>query len=77
MTALAIALAFLPLLLLGDIFGHEIVTPMAIVVLGGLATSTLFSLFIVPVIYLRFAPAPETETSPSQLSISEMEAPAS
>jgi len=75
MTALATALAFLPLLLLGDIFGHEIVTPMAIVVLGGLVTSTLFTLFIAPVIYLRFAPALETETL--QLTISEREAPAS
>jgi len=76
-TALAIALAFVPLLSLGDVFGHEIVTPMAIVVLGGLVTSTLFSLFIVPAIYLRFAPAPETETLRSQLSISQREVPAS
>jgi len=76
-TALATALALVPLLFVGDVFGHEILTPMAVVVLGGLVTSTLFTLFIVPAIYLRFAPAPETETLSSQLSIGEMEAPAS
>ncbi len=64
-------------LFVGDIFGHEIVTPMAIVMLGGLVTSTLFTLFIVPALYLRFAPAPEAETPRSQLSISQREVPGS
>jgi CzcA family heavy metal efflux pump len=63
MTALATGLALVPLMLLGDIFGHEIVYPMAIVILGGLVTSTLLNLFIVPALYLRFAPGPETDTS--------------
>jgi len=77
MTALATGLALVPLALLGDIFGHEIVYPMAPVILGGLVTSTLFSLFIVPALYLRFTPGPETVPSDSQLSISQREVLAS
>jgi CzcA family heavy metal efflux pump len=54
MTALATALAIVPLVIAGDIPGHEIEHPMAIVILGGLFTSTLLNLFVVPAIYLRF-----------------------
>ena len=54
MTALATGLALVPLVIAGDIPGHEIEHPMAIVILGGLATSTLLNLFIVPAIVLRF-----------------------
>ena len=54
MTALATGLALLPLVLSGDKPGQEIEHPMAIVILGGLVTSTLLNLFIVPVLYLRF-----------------------
>jgi Cu/Ag efflux pump CusA len=39
----------------GDIPGHEIEHPLAVVVLGGLFTSTLLNLFVVPPLYLRFA----------------------
>src|SRR5918996_248001 len=39
----------------GDIPGQEIEYPMAIVILGGLGTSTLLNLFDVPSLYLRFA----------------------
>ena len=35
--------------------GHEIEHPMAIVILGGLVTSTLLNLFVLPSLYLRFA----------------------
>jgi Cu/Ag efflux pump CusA len=52
MTALATGLALLPLALSGDKPGQEIEHPMAVVILGGLATSTLLNLFIVPVLYL-------------------------
>ena len=38
----------------GTIPGHEIEHPMALVILGGLVTSTLVNLFIVPSLYLRF-----------------------
>ena len=54
MTALATALALVPLAISGNIPGHEIEYPMAIVILGGLITSTLLNLFIVPSLYLRF-----------------------
>ena len=54
MTALATGLALVPLVWAGSIPGHEIEHPMAVVILGGLVTSTLLNLFIVPVLYLRF-----------------------
>jgi CzcA family heavy metal efflux pump len=54
MTALATALAIVPLIVGGSIPGHEIEHPMAIVIMGGLITSTLTNLFIVPSLYLRF-----------------------
>jgi CzcA family heavy metal efflux pump len=53
MTALATGLALVPLVISGEIPGAEIEYPMAIVILGGLATSTLLNLFLVPVLYLR------------------------
>jgi hypothetical protein len=42
---------------MGDVPGHEIEYPMAIVILGGLTTSTLLNLFVVPSLYLRFGRA--------------------
>ncbi len=54
MTALATGLALVPLAISGDIPGHEIEYPMAIVILGGLITSTILNLFVVPSLYLRF-----------------------
>lgn len=51
MTALCAALALVPLALASDKPGNEIQSPMAKVILGGLLTSTLLSLFIVPVVY--------------------------
>jgi CzcA family heavy metal efflux pump len=55
MTTLATALALVPLVIMGHLPGHEIEGPMAIVILGGLVSSTLVNLFIVPSLYLRFA----------------------
>ena len=57
MTALTTGLALLPLVIAGDIPGHEIEYPMAIVILGGLVTSTLLNLLVVPTLYLRFGKA--------------------
>jgi Cu/Ag efflux pump CusA len=52
MTALTAALALIPLAISGDKPGNEIQSPMAIVILGGLFTSTLLNAFIVPAVYL-------------------------
>jgi Cu/Ag efflux pump CusA len=54
MTALTTGLALVPLVLAGNIPGQEIEYPMAIVILGGLVTSTLLNLLVVPTLYLRF-----------------------
>ena len=54
MTALATGLALVPLVIRGNIPGQEIEHPMAMVILGGLLTSTLLNLFVVPSLYLRF-----------------------
>jgi CzcA family heavy metal efflux pump len=51
MTALTAALALIPLALQGDLSGNEIQSPMAKVILGGLLTSTLLNIYIVPSIY--------------------------
>ena len=51
MTALTAALALTPLVFQGDKPGNEIQSPMAVVVLGGLLTSTLLNIYIVPVVY--------------------------
>jgi Cu/Ag efflux pump CusA len=53
-TACATAAAVLPFVVLGDRPGYEIVRSMAIVVLGGLVTTTLLTLFVLPTLYLRF-----------------------
>ncbi len=53
-TALAAALALMPFVISGGIAGYELAHPFALVVIGGLVTSTLLSLFVVPVAYLQF-----------------------
>ena len=57
MTALVTGLALVPIILGGDRSGHEIEHPMAVVILGGLATSTILNVFLLPAIYLRFGQA--------------------
>lgn len=51
MTALTAGLALIPLAISGDLPGNEIQSPMAKVILGGLLTSTLLNIFVVPVVY--------------------------
>ena len=51
MTALTAALALIPLAMQGELPGNEIQSPMAQVILGGLLTSTLLNIFIVPIVY--------------------------
>jgi Cu/Ag efflux pump CusA len=54
MTALVTALALLPVVLAGSTAGHEIEHPMAVVILGGLFTSTLLNLMLLPALYERY-----------------------
>lgn len=51
MTALCAGLALIPLAIAGDLPGNEIQSPMAKVILGGLLSSTLLNLFIIPIVY--------------------------
>ena len=63
MTALATGLALVPLVIAGNKPGHEIEHPMAVVILGGLVTSTVLNLFLMPALYLAFGRGP-TEADP-------------
>lgn len=51
MTALTSSLALIPLALQGDLSGNEIQSPMAIVILGGLLTSTILNIYIMPIVF--------------------------
>ncbi|MBI3241983.1 MAG: efflux RND transporter permease subunit [Chloroflexi bacterium] len=66
MTTLTTGLILLPFIFSGNIPGLEVARPIAIVILGGLVTSTLLSLFVMPALYLRFGarPAPESASLP-------------
>jgi len=55
MTALTTALALLPIAIGGNKPGQEIEHPMAIVIMGGLVTSTLLNLLFMPALYWKFA----------------------
>ncbi|VAX00552.1 Cobalt-zinc-cadmium resistance protein CzcA; Cation efflux system protein CusA [hydrothermal vent metagenome] len=68
LTALTTGLAILPLVILGDIPGYEIEHPMAIVIFGGLITSTLLNLFVIPALYLRFG---ENTVTKNEISTSQ------
>ena len=54
MTAACAGLALVPIVVKGNIPGHEIEHPMAIVILGGLATSTVMNLLLIPAFYGRW-----------------------
>ena len=54
MTAACAGLALVPLILAGNAPGHEIEHPMAIVILGGLISSTVLNLFLMPALYARY-----------------------
>ena len=56
MTALTSALALIPMVIGSDKPGNEIQSPMAVVILGGLVTSTLLNGFIIPIVYLMASP---------------------
>ena len=65
-TALGVAAVLAPLVLLGNVFGQETLRPVAIVILGGLVSSTLLTLFVLPAAYLAFGPWPASESAISQ-----------
>jgi Cu/Ag efflux pump CusA len=44
----------LPIVVSGNKLGHEIAPPLAVVILGGLVTSTILNLFLIPALYLQF-----------------------
>ncbi|MGC4028241.1 MAG: efflux RND transporter permease subunit [Steroidobacteraceae bacterium] len=54
MTATCAGLALVPLIVAGNAPGHEIEHPMALVILGGLVSSTLLNLFLMPALYAHF-----------------------
>ncbi len=65
MTALATGLALLPLAVTGNKPGQEIEYPLAVVILGGLVTSTLLNLFLLPPLYLRFGKGEPPSSTPA------------
>jgi CzcA family heavy metal efflux pump len=76
MTALATALALIPFVIFGNRPGEEIENPMAIVILGGLATSTVMNLFVLPSLYLRFGRRLRPEPPPQPADTAAAPAPA-
>ena len=65
MTALSAGLALVPLALAGGEPGSELQTPMAIVILWGLLSSTALNMLVVPAMYLRFGTAHQDRQSPA------------
>lgn len=55
MTALTTALSLVPMILAADRPGNEIQAPMAVVVLGGLVTSTLLNVVVVPIVFEMYS----------------------
>jgi CzcA family heavy metal efflux pump len=58
MTALSAGLALVPLVLASDEAGNEIQSPMGVVILGGLLSSTFLNMLVVPVLFLLYGKAP-------------------
>jgi CzcA family heavy metal efflux pump len=54
LTTFSVGMAVLPLVVAGARPGLEILHPMAVVLLGGLVTTTLFTMFVLPALYLRY-----------------------
>jgi Cu/Ag efflux pump CusA len=61
-TALGTAAFALPFVAMGDVAGMEVMRPMAIFVLGGLVSTALVLLFVIPSIYMMSGPKPASET---------------
>ena len=65
MTAIGTALALVPIAWAAGEPGNEIQAPMAAVILGGLSSSTLLVLYVLPVLYVRYGKPPATDVSTS------------
>jgi Cu/Ag efflux pump CusA len=63
MTAITAALALVPIVLAAGEPGNEIQAPMAAVILGGLTSSTLLNLLVIPSLFARFTTAPGKTTA--------------
>ena len=68
-SALGTAAVFIPFALGGRSAGFEIVGPMSVVILGGLVTSTLMTLVVMPAVYLRYGFVAELDTSAEDLVV--------
>ncbi len=58
MTALTAALALIPLAIAADKPGSEIQAPMAVVILGGLLSSTALNMIVIPALFVKYGRAP-------------------
>jgi AcrB/AcrD/AcrF family len=67
LSGMAAAVVLAPIVVAGSVPGFEIVHPMAVVVLGGLLTTALLTLFVVPVLYLRFGSVSDQDTWTDEL----------
>ena len=81
MTALCAGLGLVPLVLAGDQPGNELQAPMAVVILGGLVSSTALNMIVIPALYARFArprtPEQPADVRPSRVRASGSQLPAS
>ncbi len=68
----ATALAFMGAMFFGAMPGFEFLTPMAVVMVGGLVTMTVVDLFILPALYLRFGASREADLGLSPVSMADM-----
>ena len=64
MTALTTALSLVPMILAADHPGNEIQAPMAVVVLGGLITSTMLNIFVIPIVYAWYVKRSQKSLQP-------------
>jgi len=68
MTSLVAALALIPLILSGKDPGKEMLNPLAVVIFGGLASSTFISLFLTPALFYRFGKKAAAESNNAEAS---------
>ncbi len=68
-SAIVTAVAVLPFSLSAAAPGHEIIGPMALVILGGMVTSTLYSLCVVPLLYARFGAGAKLDDSVDEIDV--------